>query len=99
MTGRLTLDDLCKAMFVAYNKHVEEYYYEPKILVTFSPNGYQKARACAEARVRFSINNNDDIQTVDGYPFLIEREQKEDFIVHVTDLDQSRTTHVKRRLD
>lgn len=84
MTDRLILDDLCKAMFVAYVNHMKEHYYEPKMRVTFSPNGYQKARACAEARVRFSINNNDDIQTVDGYPFLIEREQKEDFIVHVT---------------
>lgn len=83
MTDRLTLDDLCKAMFSAYNKHMEEYYYEPKMLVTFSYDGLLKARACVEAVWRFSINS-DDVQTVNGYPLMIEREQKEDFIVHVS---------------
>ena len=83
MNDRLILDDLCKAMFVAYIKHVKEHYYEPKILVTFSYDGLLKARACVEAAWRFSVNS-DDVQTVSGYPFLIEREQKEDFIVHVT---------------
>ena len=58
MNDRLILDDLCKAMFVAYNKHVEEHYYEPKILVTFSYDGLLKARACAEAMWRFSTNSD-----------------------------------------
>lgn len=85
MTYKLVLDDLCKAMFLAYNKHVEEHYYEPKMLVTFSYDGFLKARACAEAGWRFSINS-DDVQTVNGYPLMIEREQKEDFIVRVTNV-------------
>ena len=83
MTGRLVLDDLCKAMFVAYNKHVKEHWDEPKMLVTFSYDGLLKARACVEAVWRLSINR-DNVQTVNGYPLRIEREQKEDFIVHVT---------------
>ncbi len=77
----LALHDLCEAMFVAYNKHVKEHYYEPKMRVTFSPAGYDKVRACAEAMMRFS-NTCSDVQTVNGYPFSIERDQKEDFIIH-----------------
>jgi hypothetical protein len=82
----LALHDLCEAMFVAYNKHVKEHYYEPKMRVTFSPYGYDKVRACAEAMMRFS-NPCADAQTVNGYPFSVERDQKDDFIVHVANVE------------
>lgn len=78
----LALHDLCEAMFVAYNKHMKEHYHEPKMRVTFSPCGYGKVRACAEAMMRFS-SPCADAQTVNWYPFSVERDQKEDFIVHV----------------
>lgn len=86
--GGLALHDLCEAMFVAYNKHVKEHYHEPTMRVTFSPGGYNKVRACAEAMMRFYHPCADD-QTVNGYPFSIERDQKEDFVVHVANVELS----------
>jgi len=77
-----TLHDLCEAMFVVYHKHMKEHYYEPKMRVTFSPYGYDKVRACAEPMMR-SSNPYADVETVNGYPFSVECDQKEDFIVHV----------------
>lgn len=77
----LALYDLCEAMFSAYGKYMKERYYEPKMRVTFSPAGFNKVRVCAEAMMRFSSPCG-DAQTVNGYPFSIERDQKEDFIIH-----------------
>ena len=81
----LALHSLSEAIFVAYNKHVKEHYYEPKMRVTFSPDGYNKARVCTDAMMRFS-NPCADVQTVNGYPFSIERYQKEDFIIQVANV-------------
>lgn len=82
----LAIHDLCKAMFVAYNKHVKEHYYEPKMRVTFSPAGYDKVISCTEAMMRFSHPCADE-QTVNGYPFSIERDQKADFVIHGANVD------------
>ncbi len=78
------LDDLCKSMLIKYNEHVREHYYEPAMVIIFSPDGYSKARSCKEAITRFSCRK-DNIQIVNGYPFLITHEQKEDFLVIVMD--------------
>lgn len=80
--AELAFHDLCEAMFVAYNKHVKEHRYEPKMRVTFSPAGYFKVKTCAEAMMRFSHPCAEE-QIVNGYPFSVERGQKEDFVVHV----------------
>lgn len=85
LNAGLALHDLCEAMFVAYSTHVKEHYYEPKMRVTFSPAGYDKVRACAESMMRFS-NQRSDAQTVNGYPFSIEHDQKADFVVHMANV-------------
>ena len=82
LNAGLALHDLSKAMFVAYNKHMKEHYYEPKMRVTFSPAGYDKAISCAEAMMRFSHPCVKE-QTVNGFPFSIERDQNADFAIHV----------------
>lgn len=81
-TDGLALNALCEAMFYAKRDYVKEHYCEPKMSVTFSPDGYLKSAACAEAQMRFS-HPCANVQTVNGYPFLVERWQEEDFVIHV----------------
>ena len=82
------LDVLCEAMFVSYQNHVKKHYDEPEMRVTFSPDGYNKVRACHDAIFGFLRPLCEtDVETVNGYPFSIERDQKEDFIVHIKQVD------------
>jgi hypothetical protein len=78
----LALNYLCEAMFIEYNNYVKEHFCEPKLRVDFSSDGYYKVRACADSMKLFS-HPCADIGTVNGYPFSIDRGQKEDFIIRM----------------
>ena len=91
-----TKEDLAKVMnkLVDYAVNfrnpeiVKKHYDEPEMRVTFSPDGYNKVRACHDAIFGFLRPLCEtDVETVNGYPFSIERDQKEDFIVHIKQVD------------
>lgn len=59
----------------------DNYYYEPEMNVSFSPDGYYKTLSCPSAKILFSGVWSEDKQTINGCPFKIDINQKSDFIV------------------
>ena len=77
-----TLTELSECMYKEWGIYVREHRREPHLLVTFSNDGYRKASASRDAVAHFSHPLSQH-KYVNGFPYKIICDQKEDFIVHV----------------
>lgn len=79
MTKKSTLEQLEIDMLDAYDDYVEEHMCTPDIAVVFSREGFWDCR-----NDRLAITQIDTTKaTVSGYPYRIDNDQKEKYIIKV----------------